>query len=170
MQLNTLIEEEKLLILQSGEIPEVAYHGSIYYLTEDPEGPQLRKDEIDLMPLKEAVIMRYQSIILRDLEHKNRDKRIYRGIARAIVNYRRLNGFANREGLFIQSTCELIKNRLLAFLQQEIDEVIQKKRPTCLNCTIEELQEFFEEIGIKDAELLYMTRILLKDHRASNIP
>ena len=31
------IEEEAFIVLHSGEIPEVAYHGSLYYLTEDPE-------------------------------------------------------------------------------------------------------------------------------------
>lgn len=32
--------DEVLILQDSGEIPEIAYHTSLYYLTEDPEGPE----------------------------------------------------------------------------------------------------------------------------------
>ncbi len=44
------LEEELLLIENSGEIPEVAYHGSLYFLREDPDGPALNLSDEDLAP------------------------------------------------------------------------------------------------------------------------
>ena len=61
----TLIAEETFMVEHSGEIPEVAYHSSLYYLTEDPEGPALRLDVDDTLPLKLAVAERYRTIIWR---------------------------------------------------------------------------------------------------------
>lgn len=155
MSLNGLIEDERLIILHSGEIPEVAYHGSLHHLTEDPNGPLLKKEDIDLTPLKEAVIMRYQTIIFRDLDHKNREKRIYRGLARAIVNYDRLNKFAKLEGMATQHIQNEIKKKTLEFLQQEINEVMKGNRTTCINCSLDELQQFLQEMQIEDKKLLY---------------
>ena len=43
-----LLEEELLLVRHSGEIPEVALHASVHYLTEDPEGPGLVLADIQL--------------------------------------------------------------------------------------------------------------------------
>lgn len=149
-----LIEDEKLIISHSGEIPEVAYHGSIYHLTEDPEGPLLKKQDIDLTSLKEAVILRYQTIIFRDIDHNNRDKRIYRGIARAIVNYNRLNKFATKESIDIQHIQDMIKKKVTEFLQQEIDEVTKSNRETCINCSLHELQEFLNKLRIENEKLL----------------
>lgn len=153
MPLNSFIEDEKLIILHSGEIPEIAYHGSIYHLTEDPEGPLLKKD-IDLSPLKEAVILRYQTIIFRDINHNNREKCTYRGIARAIVNYDRLNNFANREGIDIQHILNIIKKKVMDFLQQEVNEVTKGNRKTCINCSIHELKNFLHKLQIEDKKLL----------------
>lgn len=154
MPVNDFIEDERLIILHSGEMPEVAYHGSIYHLTEDPEGPLLKKEEIDLTPLKEAVILRYRTIIFRDLDHKNREKRIYRGLARAIVNYDRLNKFADLEGMDIGHIHDEIKKKAAEFLQQEIDEVTKWNRKTCINCSVHEVKEFLQKVQIEDKKLL----------------
>ena len=50
------IAEEVYLVQHGGEIPEVAYHASLYYLTEDPDGPGLIIDPKDIHPLKQAVV------------------------------------------------------------------------------------------------------------------
>lgn len=162
--MNSLIEDERLIILHSGELPEVAYHGSIHYLTEYPNGPLLKKEDIDLTPLKEAVIMRYQTIIFRDLDHKNREKRIYRGLARAIVNYARLNKFAKLEGMAIRHIHNEIKKRTHDFLQQEIDEVMKGNRTTCINCSLDELQQFLQDMQIGDKKLLHGIAAILNPH------
>jgi hypothetical protein len=75
----TYIEEEVFVVQHSGEIPEVTLHESLYYLSEDDEGPGLQVKPDDVFPLKLAVVKRYRTIILRDLAPGNRDKRIYRG-------------------------------------------------------------------------------------------
>ena len=82
----TYIAEEAFVVLHSGEIPEVTYHESIYYLTEDVEGPGLQLNIDDVFPLKQAVIKRYRAIILRDIDPGNRDKGLYRGMARCVAN------------------------------------------------------------------------------------
>ena len=69
-----LIAEEAFMVETSGEIPEVAMHSSIYYLTQAFDGPALQLDSEDILPLKEAVVKRYRVIILRDLDPGNRDK------------------------------------------------------------------------------------------------
>ena len=76
----SLTAEEVFVVLHSGEIPEVTFHESLYYLTEDAEGPGLQTKNDDVFPLKQAVVKRYRVIILRDLDPGNRDKRIYRGL------------------------------------------------------------------------------------------
>jgi hypothetical protein len=39
----SIVEDELFLIRDSGELPEIAYHSSLYYLTEDQDGPRLSK-------------------------------------------------------------------------------------------------------------------------------
>ncbi len=72
-----LLEEELLLVRHSGEIPEVALHASVHYLTEDPEGPGLVLADEELRPLQEAALARYREIILRDLDAGNRDLSLF---------------------------------------------------------------------------------------------
>jgi hypothetical protein len=163
-QLKDLIEDERLLILHSGEIPEIAYHGSIYHLTEDSDGPKISINALNLTPLKEAVVLRYQTIILRDLDHRNRDKRIYRGMARAIVNYNRLIKFAGKEGMDIQGIQMEIRDRVIDFLRHEVLEVLSHGRPTCLNCEASELKDFLQSLQIEDKDLLEkVLEILLRN-------
>ena len=50
------LEEEAIIIGNSGEIPEIAYHGSLFYLMEDADGPGLNLTEADLLPLKKMVV------------------------------------------------------------------------------------------------------------------
>ncbi len=145
--------EERLLILHSGEIPEIAYHSSLLYLSEDEDGPRLDLDEIDLMPLKEAVFERYKRILLRDLNPRNRDKSIYRGVARSIVNWKRMKGFAQKEGLDWSQAREEAARALYAFLHNEVEEVASGVRSSSINCSYEEVVEFWSELGLDHEEL-----------------
>ena len=146
------LEEELLLVENSGEIPEVAYHGSLYFLREDPEGPALDLSAEDLTPLKRAVFDRYCRIILRDLNPALRKKRIYRGLARCIANWARLGKFCQRENLDLAETRPQIAAGLRHFLQREFDDIMNGAQPT-INCSAEALAAFCAELGIHPAEL-----------------
>ncbi len=152
-EIEQLIEEEAFLIKHSGETPEIAYHSSLYFLFEDPEGPGLKKDEVDLSPLKEAVFKRYVKILLRDLKPANRDRRIYRGLARSIANFERLMRFAQKENFSMDEVINQTREHLLNFLKIESDEVSSGLRDSCINCTFKELVLFAKRLGIKETEL-----------------
>ncbi len=153
-ELKEIVEEEVLLIRHSGEIPEIALHSSLHYLFEEDDGPGLSPGDIDLTPLKLAVVDRYRRIILRDLNPRNRDKSIYRGLARSIVNWRRLRLFIEREGVGeLEPIRQETARALAAFLENEASEVFSGTRASCINCTYEELKEFAEELGLSLDEL-----------------
>ncbi|XOF33144.1 MAG: hypothetical protein ACL93V_14170 [Candidatus Electrothrix sp. YB6] len=51
-----LLEDELLILRHSGELPEIAYHSSLYYLTADKDGPGLVLTEDEQKMLQEAAI------------------------------------------------------------------------------------------------------------------
>ena len=93
----SFLDDECLMIRSSGEIPEVALHNALHYLTLDPEGPRLNLQPEEIRRLHAAVIRRYRRIVLRDLDPRLRDKSVYRGIERSITNGEWLSRFAARE-------------------------------------------------------------------------
>ena len=114
------IEEEAFMVLHAGEIPEIAMHSSLHHLTEDPDGPGLELNADDIRPLKQAVVERYRTIIFRDLDPGNRDKRIYRGLARCAANWQRLVKFCSRENMDSAAIRVETAAALQLFLQQEV--------------------------------------------------
>jgi len=153
LSLEEILGEEKLLILHSGEIPEIAYHSSLIYLSQDEEGPKLDLSKIDLTPLKEAVFERYRKILLRDLNPKNRDRSIYRGIARSIVNWQRMKKFALKEGLDLSHVKQEAAEALSNFLTTEVNDVMSLSRKSSLNAPYEEIVEFWKELGLNEKEV-----------------
>jgi hypothetical protein len=147
------IAEEAFMILHSGEIPEVYLHGSLYYLTEDPEGPGLDLQADDLFPLKQAVGKRYREIILRDLDPGNREKRIYRGLARCAANWQRWLKFCSRENLDFAAIQGETAEALQAFIKQEMAEVESRKRSSSINCSCREIENLAESLGISPDDL-----------------
>ncbi|MBU0483789.1 MAG: hypothetical protein KKB30_04670 [Proteobacteria bacterium] len=143
-----ILSEEMLIIKHSGEIPEVAYHGSLYYLTADQEGPQLSLDHNDLAQLKKMVVERYCEIIRRDLTPENRDKTIYRGLARCVANWHRLVKFGQKEKIDLETIRQDTAGRLRAFLEQEVNEVQKGTRGSSINCSKKTLADFAEELGL----------------------
>jgi len=142
------LEEEVLIVRNSGEIPEVAFHGSVYYLTEDPDGPELTLTEDNLRLLKKQVIARYQDIVLRDLIPENRNKSIYRGLKRSIANWRRLLKFCERENQNIAVFRKEVAQALINFLHQEDSDVSTGLRDSCINCTASELLLFARKLQL----------------------
>ncbi len=153
-EIHQILDEEAFMILHSGETPEIAYHGSLYYLFEDNDGPQLAPDSVDLTPLVMAVFQRYRKILLRDMNPEFRDKTIYRGLARSIANWHRLKNFCEKEGLDIKEARKEARQQLVAFLDNEMEEIRSGKRTSsAINCTWKELERFAQELGIDCEDL-----------------
>ena len=148
-----LLEEELLLVRHSGEIPEVALHASVHYLTEDPEGPGLVLADDELRPLQEAALARYQEIILRDLEADNRDLSPLRGIGRAICNWERYQRFSEGIGCPVEPFRRQAAEALLAYLQHEAAEVHSGTRSPSVNCATGELHSFARTLGLEAGDL-----------------
>ncbi|MDD5757458.1 MAG: hypothetical protein PHI06_00080 [Desulfobulbaceae bacterium] len=151
--MSATIDDEILIIENSGEMPEVAFHGCLYFLAVDPEGPQLTLGLQDRQRLRLAVIEGYRKIILRDLTLENRGKGLYRGLARAIVNVQRLLRFCARERLDPSRVTAEVCERLHDFLVVEHAEVAIKEKRSCINCTEADLLEFFTLIGFDATRL-----------------
>ena len=149
-----LLEDEQLIIRTSGEIPEVALHGSLYYLSCDPEGPGVILSPAEVDGLAIMAIERYREIILRDLTPENRRQRIYRGLARAAVNWQRLAKFSSSRSLCVERIKREISEALIRFLDQEIDEVISKNMaPSCVNCSRETLATMARDLELSQDAL-----------------
>lgn len=150
----TLLAEELLIVRNSGEIPEIAFHSALHYLTTDPEGPGLVLDASDIRQLETQVIARYREIMQRDLNPANRDLRLYRGIRRCIYNWERLGKFCGRQGLPCDEELQReIAGLLCAFLHQEAREVGAGLRTSSVNCTGAELADFCRLMDIDAGQL-----------------
>ncbi len=152
--LDIYLEDEAFIIEDSGEMPEVALHGSLYFLCKDPDGPGLTLKKKDLLPLKKAVINRYQTIILRDLTPENKTKRIYRGLERSAVNWQRMKLFAEKENLEINQVRQKVSAALISFLENECKCVIEAGETSCINCNLETLADFARALGLTLEELV----------------
>jgi hypothetical protein len=149
------LEDEVFIIEDSGgEMPEVALHNSLYFLCSDPGGPGLRLQKQDQLPLKKAVINRYQTIILRDLQPENRKKSIYRGMKRSAVNWQRMKLFAEAENLDFDHVRRKVSATLVSFLKQEICSVNRDGESSCINCSRQTLHEFAKELGLCSEDLV----------------
>ncbi|MBL0713599.1 MAG: hypothetical protein JJV98_07835 [Desulfosarcina sp.] len=147
------LDDELIMIRNSGEIPEVALHNAVYFLSQDPEGPSLKLLPKEIRRLQEAVMERYRRIVLRDLDSRLRDKTVYRGVERCITNWERLCRFAAREGFPMQSLRQEIVVALTGFIQQEVADVRSGPRETCINCSPERLQRFSAALGVDPEDL-----------------
>lgn len=150
---NQHLHDELLIVRDSGEIPEVALHGSIFFLSHDPDGPGIDLTPNELMLLKKMVVERYREIICRDLDANNRDKSLYRGLARCICNWQRMKQFCQREGLETESFRKEIATDLITLLKRESLDIATQERISSINCTALELTEFIEELGISCGDL-----------------
>lgn len=144
----SILEEEIIILRHSGEIPEIALHSSLYYLEEDEEGPQLTLRQDELHQLYDAALERAREIVLRDLDPKNRDLGIYRGVARSITNWRRLRDFCRRIDREPGRFNETVANALVSFLRNEIREVSAALRVSSVNCSTVDLVAFVRELSM----------------------
>lgn len=152
-EVNEFLEDEWFVVRHSGEMPEVAYHSALYFLTRDEDGPRLALGENERMVLKEAAAERYREIVLRDLQPENRGSATYRGVQRSIHNFRRFKQFCVREQLDMGAFVEEVSASLLAFLEQEAKERAEGLHSSAVNCSLEELKEFVGELGLAHGTL-----------------
>ncbi len=136
-----VLEEAELIRRDGGEIPEVTFWNCLHYFTEDPEGPRLELTPEELRVLKRAVIERYLFIIKRDLTYANIDKSFYRGLGRALINWRRLKAFVSREGFSL----EALRLKVLEYLRRFLEDLC--KAAQTLPFAKEDLQDFLEELA-----------------------
>jgi hypothetical protein len=148
-----ILEEEYLLIRHSGEIPEVALHATLYYLCEDEEGPGFILSAEELQPLQDAVLERYQEIILRDLDVENRDLSLFRGVNRAMCNWRRFVGFSDRIGVPSAEFKQQVGRALLTYFRREMIDVRAGIRTSSVNCSVSALQNFIDALEIDPKSL-----------------
>ncbi|MBM9537203.1 hypothetical protein [Desulfobulbus alkaliphilus] len=148
-----ILEEEYLLIRHSGEIPEVALHASLYYLCEDEEGPGFILSAEELQPLQDAVLERYREIILRDLDVENRDLSLFRGINRAMCNWRRFILFCDRIGVPYGEFQQEAGRALLTYFRREVADVRAGGRTSSVNCSVSSVQDFIDALDIDPRSL-----------------
>lgn len=143
------IDNEWYVVRHSGELPEVALHAALHFLTESHEGPRLSLGEHQLRTLQKAAMERYREIILRDLRPENRDLPLYRGITRSIINYHRYQRFCRRQGLEVPTAfTREVAAALGCFLAVEVADVRQEKRQSVINCSYHELYGFAMDLGL----------------------
>jgi len=147
-----IIADEMLIVRDSGEIPEVALHGSIHYLCHDPEGPGMVLEDEELAALRRMAAERYQEIILRDLDPDNRCLPLYRGPARSLVNWKRYCLFCEREEMEVDEFFRKRASRALVnFIACELAEY--GNGPSAVNCSADELAELAACFGLDPEEL-----------------
>jgi hypothetical protein len=148
-----LLEEECIILRNSGEIPEIALQTSLFYLTEDKEGPRITLKEHERQALYAAALKRAREIVLRDLDPQNRDLPFYRGVARSIVNWHRLQNLCSRINRQCPGFEEEVAGALRSFLEKEVEEVQTGCRSSSINCTAHDLKKFCLHLGLDPAEL-----------------
>jgi len=147
------LEEETIIVRNSGEIPEIALHSSLFFLTEDKEGPHLTLQKNELKVLYDAADSRYKEIVLRDLDPDNRDLTIYRGLARTIANWSRYQDFCRRIDRDCSEFKSTVRQKLFHFLICEYNDVMAGNRPSSVNCSRNDLLKFLEQMELDSSSL-----------------
>ena len=142
------LENEWYVVRYSGEIPEIAYHSALYYLTRSKNGPKLTLNNEQLEWLRGAAVRRYEEIIIRDLLHENVSKPIYRGLARSAANYERFLKFCRRQNLPFSQVKRKISSALLRFLEVELSSERTPMVHLVYNCSYRQLVDFVSELGL----------------------
>jgi hypothetical protein len=143
-----LLADEWLMVRHSGEIPEITFHSSLHYLTQESDGPGLSLTEEELARLKDAAVQRYQEIILRDIRVENVHKTIYRGVRRTLYNWQRCKAFTLRQSIDCGTFQETAAQTLLDFLEQGVSAAGKTIAVHFINCSADQLIELGEELGL----------------------
>ncbi len=148
-----LLEEEYLIVRHSGEIPEIALYSTLYYLSEDPDGPHILLNNEELAGLQDGALKRSREIVLRDLDPANRDLSLYRGVQRSLYNWRRHQAFCERIDRDCDGFKAVVRAALFDFLSREIEDVDSGNRCSSINCSVAELAAFTTELDCSPDDL-----------------
>ncbi len=148
-----LLDDEWLIVRNSGEIPEITYHSSVYYLQEDDDGPALELTDDECRVLKEAALERYHEIIIRDISLENYHQSIYRGVRRTLYNWQRCQVFCVRQSIRNDAFRETAARALLCFLKSGIAVAGRTLPVHFINCSIADLRELIEELKVDPGQL-----------------
>lgn len=148
-----LLADEQLIVRHSGELPEIALHASLYYLSQNPEGPEIQLTPQEQATLQDAAMDRFLEILLRDLNPLFRDLPLYRGVQRAIDNWNRFQIFCQRierDSLLFQ---EQLASALVELLRcHHLEMQTQGHSPT-LNCSPADLHSFVAALCVESSQL-----------------
>jgi len=103
--------------------------------------------------LHQAAIVRYEEIILRDLDPANRDLSLFRGIRRANHNWYRYARFCERIHSGVDRLRVQAGQLLIRYLVLEHSEVRAGIRKPSINCTVDALLTFVIALGLETASL-----------------
>ncbi|MFH1135270.1 MAG: hypothetical protein V1816_04215 [Pseudomonadota bacterium] len=140
--------EADFILLQGGEMPEVAMHESLAHL--EREGFRPTPEETRL--LREAVTARYMEIIRRDLDPGNLACSIFRGPKRAGINLGRLLRFARAHGFAEADFLAETGRMLVEYLRVEDQAASAGRSYNTLGLERAEVEAFIRELGPFAAE------------------
>lgn len=139
---SVVLEEADAVLLQGGEIPEVAMFESLHYLK--CEGFQITEEEKACLRL--AVAGRYMDIIRRDLNPENRNRPEFRSPRRAGINYSRLKKYSEKYNIDIDEFRREAGDLLNGYLKNELEVFnAEGKRPTP-GMSPGDIWEFYENL------------------------
>ena len=78
---------------------------------------------------------------------------MYRGLKRSAANWERLTFFAQKENLQLGSVATEVCKRLQEFFTTEVEDVISGGKPTSINCSVDTLNTFFNNVGLDRTKL-----------------
>jgi len=148
IDIDALVEDEWYAVRYSGEIPEVAYHGALFHLTEELGGPLIELSREQQDRLLEAVTLRYLDITLRDLLPENKNSGGYRGLKRSYINWQRYLLFCERWGIDGTVHRETVAAALADLLQHEYGLLEKGASEGVFNCSFAELLRFMDLVGL----------------------
>ncbi len=141
-----VLQEAEFILYEGGEIPEVCFWNSYFYLTSpSPEGLGLKLTKEEIKTLQKAVVERYMLIIQRDLTFEYIDKPFYRGIPRAIVNVQRLKNFLKNTGLEAEYK-GLLRRKVKRLFKKFKDDLKKNNKDISELASKEELKKFRKEV------------------------
>ena len=84
---------------------------------------------------------------MRDLNYSSISTPVFRGIKRAIINYKRLKKYQTRKHIKNHNWEKEISGLLIEYMDQECRDISEKRFYRTINCSHKELEEFAKEIG-----------------------
>ncbi|MDR0476673.1 MAG: hypothetical protein LBH14_01855 [Desulfobulbaceae bacterium] len=165
------VEDEWYAVRHSGEIPEIALHSALHYLSEAEDGPRLTLGRQEIRHLQQAAALRFREIVLRDMLWENLGKPIARGLGRSVLNFRRYENFLARLGLTDRRFRHQAAITLVIFLVREWSARRHGAIAHDPGFVVEELLAFAETLAVPVAPFaLCLAEMLALDPDKKNLP